>query len=190
MLQYLRVKNLAIVESVQVEFETGLNVVTGETGAGKSVIIGALNLILGERADKTMIRAGEDRCSVEAEFALSDPEEVDVILEDLGLEPCEDGRLIIRRVISGTGTGKNLVNDSSVTLQALKQIGDEMKARAEEGDQLQDELQRLAERERGLLETIQTLERLRTRSESRLEQRDRAMADQTKEIRSWNARLY
>ena len=62
MLQTLRVKNLAIVENIRVDFADGLNVITGETGAGKSVFVGALNLILGERADKSLIRSGEERC--------------------------------------------------------------------------------------------------------------------------------
>jgi len=124
MLRTLRVKNLAIVENVRVEFDDGLNVITGETGAGKSIIAGALGLVLGERADRGMIRSGEDKCGVEASFELPDPSEIDTLLEDLGIQPCEDGRLIVRRIIAASGGGKNLVNDCPATLQALRQIGD------------------------------------------------------------------
>lgn len=123
MLQTLRVKNLAIVENVRADFDSGLNVITGETGAGKSILVGALGLVLGERADKSMIRAGEDRCGVEATFALQDSSDVDALLEDLGVNPCEDGRLITRRIIAAAGAGKTLINDTPVTLQALKQLG-------------------------------------------------------------------
>ena len=72
MIESLRVKNLAIVENVAMEFGPGLNVITGETGAGKSILIGALGLLLGERADKTMVRTGEKQGSVEAVFQLAD----------------------------------------------------------------------------------------------------------------------
>jgi DNA repair protein RecN (Recombination protein N) len=124
MLQQLRIRNLAIVEDVSVSFGSGLNVLTGETGAGKSIIIGALGLVLGERADKGLIRSGEDSCSVEASFELADPEGVDAILDELGLEACEDGVLIVRRTVSGSGSGKVFVNDSPATVQVLKRLGD------------------------------------------------------------------
>ena len=124
MLLALRVKNLAIVENVRVDFSRGLNVVTGETGAGKSIVVGALGLVLGDRADKSMIRAGEDRCGVEATFQLADPAGIDEILEELGMDPCEDGCLIVRRIIAASGPGKILVNDCPSTLQVLKRIGD------------------------------------------------------------------
>src|SRR5205814_6875738 len=71
MLTTLRIKNLALVADLTLELQPGLNVITGETGAGKSILIGALNLVLGERADRTLIRTGSDRCSVEAVFDLS-----------------------------------------------------------------------------------------------------------------------
>ena len=68
MLTTLRIKNLALVPDLTLELQPGCNVITGETGAGKSIILGALNLVLGERADRTLIRSGEDSCSVEAVF--------------------------------------------------------------------------------------------------------------------------
>jgi len=71
MLTTLRIKNLALVADLTLELESGYNVITGETGAGKSILIGALNLVLGERADRTLIRSGSDSCSVEAVFDVS-----------------------------------------------------------------------------------------------------------------------
>lgn len=126
MLQTLRVRNLALVEDITVEFQSGLNVITGETGAGKSVIIGALGLLLGERADKGLIRNGADQCLAEGVFLLSDSRAVDAILEDVGLPPCEGGQLLIRRTLSINGTGKNFINDSSTTLQVLKRVGEHL----------------------------------------------------------------
>ncbi|MBN1270333.1 MAG: DNA repair protein RecN [Kiritimatiellae bacterium] len=124
MLKTLRVKNLALVEKIQVDFEPGLNVITGETGAGKSILIGALALLIGERADKTLIRAGEEACGAEALFDLTDPSDVDAVLEAQGLPACEDGRLVIRRIVKVSGSSQNAVNDSPVTLQVLKQLGE------------------------------------------------------------------
>lgn len=123
MLTNLRVKNLALVESIRVEFGPGLNVITGETGAGKSILIGALSLLLGERADRSMIRAGEDACGAEAAFQLKDSAAVDEVLEKYGIEPCQDGQLIVRRIIKASGSSQSLVNDSPITLQALKEVG-------------------------------------------------------------------
>jgi len=122
MLRNLNIKNLALVDDVKVGFNGGLNVITGETGAGKSLLIGALRLLLGERADRSMIRTGETSCSVYAEFGLEDTARVDAILSDIGLEPCAGGLLIIRRVITDSSS-KTMVNDEPVTLQVLKRLG-------------------------------------------------------------------
>ncbi|MBN1556560.1 MAG: DNA repair protein RecN [Lentisphaerae bacterium] len=117
-------KNLAIVENIRVDFGKGLNVITGETGAGKSIVVGALGLVLGERADRGLIRSGETQCGVEAVFQLADSADVDAVLEDLGIEPCEDGVLVLRRIVAASGSGKVLVNDAPATVQALRRIGD------------------------------------------------------------------
>ncbi|MCK4564910.1 MAG: DNA repair protein RecN [Verrucomicrobia bacterium] len=122
MLRNLKIKNLALVDDVQVGFNGGLNVITGETGAGKSLLIGALRLLLGERADKSMIRSGESSCSVYAEFGLEDTIHIDAILSDIGLDACDGGLLIIRRVITES-SNKTMVNDEPVTLQVLKRLG-------------------------------------------------------------------
>ncbi|MEE9369528.1 MAG: DNA repair protein RecN [Pontiella sp.] len=122
MLRTLKIKNLALVDDVQVGFNEGLNVITGETGAGKSLMVGALRLLLGERADKSMIRTGETSCSVHAEFGLSNSVQVDAILADIGMETCDGGLLIIRRIITES-SNKTMVNDEPVTLQVLKRLG-------------------------------------------------------------------
>src|SRR5439155_786902 len=97
MLTTLRIKNLALVADLTLELEPGYNVITGETGAGKSILIGALNLVLGERADRTLIRSGADASSVEAVFDTAKlAEKPDAFLEENGLEPCADHQLIIK----------------------------------------------------------------------------------------------
>ncbi|MDD3277155.1 MAG: DNA repair protein RecN [Kiritimatiellales bacterium] len=123
MLSRLNIRNLALVDSISVSFERGLTVITGETGAGKSLLIGALRLLLGERADKSMIRTGETSCGIEAVFELADPTDVNAALEAVGLPPCEEGQLVIRRTITESSS-KNIVNDSPVTLPVLKALGD------------------------------------------------------------------
>ncbi len=123
MLRTLKIKNLALVDDVQVGFNEGLNVITGETGAGKSLLIGALKLLLGDRADKSLIRTGETACSVHAEFGLTDTKQVNEVLAEVGLEPCDGGLLIIRRVITELAN-KTWVNDEPVTLQVLRKLGD------------------------------------------------------------------
>ena len=102
----------------------GFSVVTGETGAGKSVILGALKLVLGERADKSLIRTGADQCSVEALFALDEVAEIDRVLGDQGIEPCEEGQLLLKRIFSVSGGNRQFINGSQTTLGVLKQIGD------------------------------------------------------------------
>ena len=123
MLSLLRVKNLALVEEASVSFEPGLNIVTGETGAGKSILIGALYLLLGERADSSSVRAGESQCTVEATVHLADPAEIDALLAEAGLDPCESGQLILRRTVKAAGGGQAFVNDTPVTLPLLKRLG-------------------------------------------------------------------
>ncbi len=125
MLTLLKIRNLALVDELVWELGSGLIGVTGETGAGKSVIVGALKLVLGERAEKNLIRTGEDTCSVEAVFELKDPSEVNAVLEDGGLDPCDDTQLIIRRVIGQTAN-RQFINDSPVTLTLLKRLGEHL----------------------------------------------------------------
>ena len=100
----LRIRNLALVEELTWTLAAGFTVVTGETGSGKSIIVGALKLILGERADKTLVRTGAESCTVEAVFQFSDTQELNKELEEFGVEPCEAGELILKRVFSTAGT--------------------------------------------------------------------------------------
>jgi len=124
MLTLLKIRNLALVDELVWELGSGLIGVTGETGAGKSVIVGALKLVLGERAEKSLIRTGEDTCTVEAVFDLAEALEIDAILEEGGLDRCE-GQLIVRRVIGHTAN-RQFVNDSPITLGLLKRIGEHL----------------------------------------------------------------
>jgi DNA repair protein RecN (Recombination protein N) len=123
MLTSISIKNLALVEALTWEVGAGLVCVTGETGAGKSIIVGALKLVLGERADRDLIRTGTETCSVEAVFHLEKLAEVNAVLENAGLEPCEGRELLIKRVITISGQNKQYVNCSPVTLQVLKSLG-------------------------------------------------------------------
>jgi len=125
MLTLLKIRNLALVDELVWELGPGLVGVTGETGAGKSVIVGALKLVLGERADKSLIRTGEDTCTVEAVFDLRDAAEINAVLAEGGLDPCDDGSLIVRRVI-GQSANRQFVNDSPVTLNLLKRLGEHL----------------------------------------------------------------
>src|ERR1700735_763201 len=125
MLTTLRIKNLALVADLTLELQPGYNAITGETGAGKSIIIGALNLVLGERADRTLIRSGSDSCSVEAVFdvaRLRAP--LKNFLEENGLEPCEENQLVLKRTFTSAGTNRQFINGSPTTLNALAAIGE------------------------------------------------------------------
>ena len=123
MLTVLKIQNLALVEDLTWELGPGLICVTGETGAGKSVIVGALKLVLGERADRGLIRSGEDQCTVEAVFHLGNTGEVNTILDEFGLDPCEDDTLVVKRTISASGGNRQFVNCGPATLQVLKALG-------------------------------------------------------------------
>src|ERR1043166_6840134 len=124
MLATLRIKNFALVEDLTLELQPGYNVITGETGAGKSILIGALTLVLGERADRTLIRGGTEACSVEAILDISRLKApLARLLEHNGLDPCEDGQLVLKRSFTSAGTNRQFVNGSPTTLNALSTIG-------------------------------------------------------------------
>ncbi len=125
MLTTLRIKNLALVPDLTLELQPGCNVITGETGAGKSIIIGALNLVLGERADRSLIRSGSDSCSVEAVFDIKKLHApLKSFLEESGLEPCEENQLVLKRTFTNAGTNRQFVNGSATTLNVLSTIGE------------------------------------------------------------------
>src|SRR5881296_2218631 len=124
-LTLLRIKNLALVEELEWQMGPWFIAVTGETGAGKSIIIGALQLLLGERADKSLIRTGADLCTVEAVFSGNDLQKLNPQLAEAGIEPC-DNDLILKRTLSSTGTNRQFINGSPTTLSILKNLGDEL----------------------------------------------------------------
>ncbi len=153
MLTTLRIKNLALVSDLTLELQPGCIVITGETGAGKSIILGALNLVLGERADRTLIRSGEESCSVEAVFDVRGlrinqrgtsasgtarhgdgqkhavpeagaPSPLKSFLEENGLEPCEEHQLVLKRTFTSAGTNRQFINGSATTLATLATIGE------------------------------------------------------------------
>ena len=124
-LTLLRIKNLALVQELEWQIGPGFIAVTGETGAGKSIIIGALQLLLGERADKSLIRTGADLCAVEAVFGGNDLQKLNPQLVEAGIEPCEN-ELIIKRSFSAAGGTRQFINGSPTTLSVLKNLGDEL----------------------------------------------------------------
>ncbi len=124
MLQSLRIRNLALLEEVSLDFEAGFTAVTGETGAGKSILLGALSLLAGERADKTVIRQGAPVCEVEAALFFVDAKVIDAVLAELELPSCEDGLLILKRSIAREKAPKITVNGSLATLAALQRLGE------------------------------------------------------------------
>jgi DNA repair protein RecN (Recombination protein N) len=124
-LTLLRIKNLALVEELEWQIGPGFVAITGETGAGKSIIIGALQLLLGDRADKSLIRTGADVCTVEAVFNGNDLQKLNPELGEAGVEPCED-YLILKRTLSSTGTNRQFINGSPTTLSVLKNLGDDL----------------------------------------------------------------
>jgi DNA repair protein RecN (Recombination protein N) len=127
MLTTLRIKNLALVSDLTLELQPGYNVITGETGAGKSVILGALNLVLGQRADRSLIRTGADSCSVEAAFDVTKLRwSLKSFLDENGLEPCEDGQLVLKRTFTTAGTNRQFVNGSATTLNILAELGESL----------------------------------------------------------------
>lgn len=124
-LNLLRIKNLALVDELEWQIAPGFVAITGETGAGKSIIIGALQLLLGERADKTLIRTGAETCTVEAIFTGKELQKLNAQLAEAGVEPCETD-LIIKRTLSTAGTNRQFINGSPTTLATLKSLGDEL----------------------------------------------------------------
>jgi DNA repair protein RecN (Recombination protein N) len=122
MLLELYVKHFALIEEVRLSFESGLCILTGETGAGKSILLDALSLILGGRASSEFVRQGKDKATIEALFAVEPTREFSELLEEYGLE-LEDGHLLIVREISAAGKNVCRINGRMVTVQMLKNFG-------------------------------------------------------------------
>lgn len=120
MLSRLQVRNYVLIDSLEIEFPEGLIIITGQTGAGKSILLGALSLLMGAKADASMVSDGADNCVVEAEFETSDASLKDV-LEDNEVE-WDEGHLVIRRVVNRSGRSRSFVNDSPVPVNVLQEI--------------------------------------------------------------------
>jgi DNA repair protein RecN (Recombination protein N) len=123
MLQYLRIRNLALLESIDLDFQPGFTAVTGETGAGKSILLGALALLSGARADKSVIRQGAEACEAEGGVFLAQPRRMDALLESLGLPPCDEGMLLLKRTVARDKPPRIAVNGSIATLANLQAVG-------------------------------------------------------------------
>lgn len=123
MLTRLHISNIVLIEKLNLEFGGGLNILTGETGAGKSILLDALSLALGARSDTGLIRAGCDAASVVAEFDAV-PTEIKTILEENGIE--SDGELMLRRTLGADGKSRAWINDCPVSVKTLKAVGDEL----------------------------------------------------------------
>jgi DNA repair protein RecN (Recombination protein N) len=125
MLRELRIRNFAVVENVTVAFAPGLNVLTGETGAGKSILIDAILLVRGARAQTDVIRAEAEAATVEAVFDLPSGGRASAVLGEAGL-PADDGEVVIRRELTRAGRHRAFVNDSPVTVALLERLGDDL----------------------------------------------------------------
>ena len=123
MLRVLRIENLAIVASAEIEFGPGLNLLTGETGAGKSIVVDALGLVCGERADGDLVRTGEEKGTIEAIFDV--PQDFDFEAHGLGIQEA-DGEVAIRRELLASGRSRAMINGVTVSLSALKSVGQEL----------------------------------------------------------------
>ena len=122
MLKFLHIENIAVIERSDIEFSSGFNVLTGETGAGKSIVIDSINAVLGERTSRELIRAGCDTAEVSAVFGELDNATA-AALSDIGVVPDDDGNIVIRRRLSAAGKGLIKLNDLPVTATELKEVG-------------------------------------------------------------------
>lgn len=125
MITNLRIKNVALIKSLDIDLNEGLNILSGETGAGKSIIIDSLNFVLGERADKSLIRFGEESSEVEAVFYVGENCQISSILDEFGID-FEDNVLILRRVMSISGRNDVRINGRTVTVQMLKRVSEHL----------------------------------------------------------------
>ncbi len=124
MLAHLAIRNVVLIEKADLDFSKGLCVLSGETGAGKSILLDALGLALGSKGDAKLVRAGQENASVTAKFVLPPYPALDALLDEIGLDALEDGELVIRRQLSADGKSRAFLNDAAVSAKALKIIGE------------------------------------------------------------------
>ncbi|MGQ9648404.1 MAG: DNA repair protein RecN [Thermodesulfobacteriota bacterium] len=208
MLLELRIKNFAIIDELNLSFSKGFNILTGETGAGKSIILNAVQLLLGERASEELIRGSEEEASVEALFDISENEEVKKRIEqrDQRASGGNEDALLVRRVISRAGRGKAFINGNLATLGMLSEIGEDLLSiygqhehqflrRVDSHIDILDEFGELVNLRKEFEELFQKftslsqeLERIRGEKERREKERE-LMAFQSKEIERAGIRI-
>src|SRR6266511_415541 len=136
MLRELSVRNLAVIEEIVLPLAPGLNVLTGETGAGKSILVDAILLVVGARAQPDLIRSGEECAVVEALFEVATSGPVAALLDECG-HRLEDGQLVIKRELTRSGRHRVFVNDSAATVGLLERLGDLLVRSEEHTSELQ-----------------------------------------------------
>ena len=124
MLRQLNIRNFALIDELDMQFQPGFSVITGETGAGKSIILGAIGLLLGQRADSKALKQGADRCVIEAHFDLS-RYGISDFFEQNEIEP-DAADTIVRRELTAAGKSRAFINDTPVALGLLKELGDRL----------------------------------------------------------------
>ena len=124
MLRSLHVRNYVLIDSLEIDFPEGLVIITGQTGAGKSILLGALGLVLGGKADASLVGAHGDTCVVEAEFSVGEDATLKALLRENDLE--ESGSLVIRRTLNRTGRSRSFVNDEPVALPVLQALAERL----------------------------------------------------------------
>lgn len=124
MLRHLSIRNIVLIEQLAIDFSDGLCVLTGETGSGKSILLDALGLALGERGEASLVRHGADQGSVTAEFDGAVSDELQSILDELDIQSTDDDTLVLRRTLGANGKGRAFVNDQPVSIAGLKRVGD------------------------------------------------------------------
>ncbi len=122
MIVELNINNFAIIDSLKINFTKGFNVITGETGAGKSIIVEGIGMILGSRASKDLVKSGRDKAILEALFYLENPDKINRKLDDFGIDRDGDNYLLISREIYSNGRSVSRVNGRTITLTMLNQI--------------------------------------------------------------------
>ena len=124
MLKHLHIENYALIESLDIDLDKGFSVITGETGAGKSILLGAIGLLTGDRADLSVIQTGKQRCTLEATFDISKYSLENFFNEeDLDYDATE---CIVRRELSANGKSRAFINDTPTTISVLKQLGNKL----------------------------------------------------------------
>lgn len=120
MISKLHIQNYAIIDEIEIGFTNGLNIITGETGAGKSILMGALNLILGQRADSSVLRNADKKCVIEGTFGIKNDEQIKTFFSKNDLD--NENEIVVRREISSNGKSRSFINDTPVNLSQIKEL--------------------------------------------------------------------